>query len=188
MNVKEAIRVRRAYRSLAPVKISEETVHDLAEHAGLSPSCFNKQPWRFVFAYNKEVLTRLFDALSKGNAWAQAGSLVVAVFSEKESACLVNGREYFLFDTGLAAGFLMLRAAEMGLVAHPIAGFDEDRVKEILSIPRQMTVITLIIVGKKSQHIGPLLSEKQAAAEEQRPPRLDFAEFAYIDTYSREGQ
>jgi hypothetical protein len=46
-----------------------------------------------------------------------------------------------------------------------------------------MEVITLIIVGKHSEEISPVLSEKQITAEKERPPRLPFSEFAYRNRY-----
>ena len=148
MGVKQAIQIRRAYRSLEPVEITEELVRDLAQSAQLAPSCFNNQPWRFVFAYDPDVLKRLYGAVSKGNKWVEAGSMIIAVFSQKDLDCLIKGREYYLFDTGMATAFIILRATELGLVAHPIAGYKEDAVKEILGIPEEMTLITLLIVGK----------------------------------------
>jgi nitroreductase len=183
MDLHETIHNRRAYRSMKPAAISGDLVRDMAEHAGLAPSCFNNQPWRFVFVYSKEMLEKLFPALSKGNAWAQSASMIVAVISRKDLDCQVKGRDYFQFDTGMAAGFLMLRATEIGLVCHPIAGYDEQMVKEILAVPGDMTVITLLIVGKITGEISPLLSEKQAQSEKNRPPRLKFEDFAFIDTY-----
>jgi hypothetical protein len=68
-------------------------------------------------------------------------------------------------------------------VAHPIAGFDEPRVKEILSIPKEMTVITLVNFGKKREGMRPELSEKQIAAEKKRPERLPVEKFVYLNTY-----
>ena len=49
MNVKETIEKRRAYRSLDPVDITEGLIEDLARMARITPSCGNKQPWRFTF-------------------------------------------------------------------------------------------------------------------------------------------
>jgi len=184
MNVKEAIEKRRAYRSLKKTEITEEIVRDLAYHAGNAPSCFNKQPWCFVFVYSPEQLENMHAALSKNNEWAYNASLIVAVFSKKESDCIVQGREYYLFDTGMASAFLMLRATELGLVAHPIAGFSEEKVKEILGIPKEATVITLINVGVKDKNVNELLTEKQVELEPQRPKRLNFNEFAYINKYN----
>lgn len=183
MELKEVIEKRRAYRSLEPCKIDEELIKDLAEYASLAPSCYNNQPWRFVFVYKKEMLEKIFESLPKGNSWAKSASMIIAVFSKKELDCIPGNREYFLFDTGMATAFLILRATDLGLVAHPIAGYDEERVKEILRIPEDMTLITLIIVGKKSKEINPLLSEKQIGWEKKRPERLKFEEFCAIDIW-----
>ncbi|MHA1350229.1 MAG: nitroreductase family protein, partial [Promethearchaeota archaeon] len=78
---------------------------------------------------------------------------------------------------------IILRATELGLVAHPIAGFDETSAKEILGIPNAMRLITLIIVGKHSKEVNPVLSESMRLGEKQRPPRKAIDEFIYIDKY-----
>jgi len=183
MEVKEVIKKRRAYRSLNPAEINEDLIRDLAESASLSCSCFNKQPWNFVFVHDNNKLIEMRDALSKGNEWAHNASMIIAVFSKEELDCVVKERKYFLFDTGMAVGMMILRATELGLVAHPIAGFDEDRAKEILNIPEEMKLITLIIVGKHSNEIKSELSEQQAKIEKERPPRKLFEEFSWIDKF-----
>ncbi len=183
MELTDAIKKRRAYRSIEPIDITPESIHDLAEHAGLAPSCYNKQPWRFVFVYGREMLEHIFTALSQGNDWAKKAAMIVAVSSRKDLDCLVKNREYYLFDTGMATAFLMLRATELNLVCHPIAGYDEEKVKTILAVPDDFTVITLLIVGKKSDTISPLLSEKMAESETKRPPRLQFSDYCFVDKY-----
>jgi len=175
---------RRATRSLAPVEITQAMIKDLAESARLMPSCFNKQPWRFIFVYDKEQLTRLHPALNKGNEWAKKASLIVAVFTKKDLDCVIKDREYYLFDTGMATAALILRATEMGLVAHPIAGYDEDKVKEALNIPTEYQVITLINIGKQADEIDPILSDYQKLAEKERPARLPLENFVYLNKFS----
>jgi len=184
MELEEAIQKRRAYRSLDKTEITDELVSDLARTAGLAPSCFNNQPWRFVFVYEEGQLTKLKEALNKGNEWARDASMIIAVSSKKEHDCDIKGREYFLFDTGMASAFLILRATELGLVAHPIAGYDEAKAKEVLGIPEDMTVITLINVGKHSDLVKPVLSAWQIEQENQRPPRLPLEKFAFRNKYS----
>ncbi len=93
MKLMEIIENRRAYRSLQPVEITEEMVRDLATAASLSASCNNNQPWRFVFAYEKEALDKVKAAMSKGNAWTQAASLIIAVCSRRDMDCPNPGRE-----------------------------------------------------------------------------------------------
>jgi nitroreductase len=184
MDVKGAIETRRAYRSLEPAEITEDLINDLARCAQLAPSCFNNQPARFVFVYDPGVLDEVKAALSRGNQWAHAASMIIAVFSQKDADCIIKPRVYYLFDTGLAAALLILRATELGLVAHPIAGYKEGAAKEILGIPEDARLITLIIVGKKSDRISPELSDKQIEAEEARPERLPLEAIVFRNRYT----
>ena len=180
MDVKEAIESRRAWRSLVPVSIERDTIEELARCASLSASCYNKQPWRYDFVAGGNKLDEMRGALAKGNEWAHKASMIIAVHSKVEDDCLVAGREYYLFDTGMATALLILRAVELGLVAHPIAGFDEERVKETLGLGGEETVITLLIVGKQADGIDPGLTPWQKESEEQRPPRMPLEEFVRI--------
>jgi len=185
MEVHRAIEERRAYRSLCPVAITDDLIEDLARSARLAPSCFNNQPWRYVFVRDPRMLEKMHDALSSGNAWAKAASLIIAVFSKPEDDCIIRDRVYHQFDCGLGAGFLVLRATELGLVAHPIAGFSPKKTREILGIPDEYRVITLIIVGKHSGKISPVLSKEQVAWEKRRPRRKTLAEFAFVDRFDQ---
>jgi nitroreductase len=184
MDVNEAIKLRRAYRSLAPAEITEDLVNDLAHNAQLAPSCFNKQPWKYVFVYDPGMLKKMHAALSPGNEWVQAASLIVAVLGKKEDDCeMKDGRQYYGFDIGMATAFMILRATELGLVAHPIAGYSPDKVKEILTIPGDLEVITLVNVGKHSDKISPLLSEPMAKGEKDRPDRNPLEKFVYLNGF-----
>jgi nitroreductase len=183
MKLMEIIEKRHAYRSLGPAKIDEGLIRDLAAAASLSASCFNKQPWRYVFAFDPDVLKRLQTAMNKGNEWTQTASLVIAVCSRKDLDCVVKEREYYLFDTGMATAFLILRATEMGLVAHPIAGYDEVKAKEILGIPADMTLITLVNIGRHVMPPNALLNVKQAEGEKERPLRLPLSEIMRLNKF-----
>lgn len=188
MNVKKAIKERRAFRSLDLIKITDELIDDLAEKAQIAPSCANKQPWNFIFVREKEQLERLFNTLSNGNKWVEKASMIIAVFSKPENDCIIGERLYYLFDTGIATAFIILRATELGLVAHPIAGFNEDQAKKILEIPDDMRLITLIIVGKHSKTINPVLSEKMKLGEKQRPPRKELDKFVFRNIYDKNSE
>ena len=183
MLLQETINVRRAYRSLLPVQITDDIIETLCRSAQLAPSCFNNQPWRYIFVRERQKLEELFNVLSKGNQWAKKTSMIIAVFSEKNLDCLIKKRVYYLFGTGMSVGFLLLKATELGLVTHPIAGFDEDKAKSILKIPDNMRLITLIIVGKHNPEIDPELNEKQQRDEKERPARKELSEFVYLDEY-----
>jgi hypothetical protein len=92
-----------------------------------------------------------------------------------------------LFDTGLQTAFLILRATELGLVAHPVAGYSPKAVRGVLDIPDTMQVIiTLVNIGKHAETISPVLSEKQVRDETQRPERLPLEQVAFFNHWPGE--
>ena len=97
--------------------------------------------------------------------------MVIAVFSRAGEDCVVKERIYHQFDTGMAVAFLILRATELGLVAHPVAGYDEAAIKQTLGISENYQVITLVNVRKHSSTIHSYLTEGQAVREKERPTR-----------------
>lgn len=183
MEVVEAIRTRRAKRAFQEKRIEDDKVEALIEAARLSASCFNNQPWRLVFVRGEKALNAVKDAMSKGNEWTRRASLIIAVASREKDDCqLSDRRNYFLFDCGLAIGQLELRATEIGMIAHPIAGYDPLKVKTALGIPEEYIVITLVICG----HAGgeeSILSEKQKVWEKERPERRPPAQNIFLDRW-----
>ena len=161
--VNPLIAARRAWRALAEDPVPREALARLVEAAHLAPSCFNNQPWRFVVATGP-VLEKVKAALPGGNYWAQRAPAILALASHRDLDCkLSDNRDYFLFGCGMATGFLMVQATQMGLVAHPIAGYDPLAVKEALGIPADYVLITLIVVGKRGD--PSVLSDKHRELE-----------------------
>jgi nitroreductase len=132
-----------------------------------------------VFVHDPLVLEGLKPAFNKGNEWCQAASMVIAVCAEREDDCVIKGREYYLFDTGLQTAYLILRATELGLVAHPIAGYKPEIVRQVLGIPEAVQVVTLVLVGRRAESISPVLSAQQVERERTRPERLPLEQVAF---------
>ena len=186
MNFTELVSKRRAYRKLKPVEITSEILKELIEITKFAPSCNNKQPWRFVFIYDKEKLSELHESFFEDNKWVNNASLVIGVFSASDLDCKIEDREYYLFDTGIAVTYIMLRATEMGLVAHPTSYYDEKKAKKIMNIPDEMKLITIMAVGKRTDTININLSPNQEKAELERPKRLSLQYFNYLNNFVEE--
>jgi nitroreductase len=182
MEFLEIIKRRRSLRSFAPVELSDATIRELAAAASRAPSCSNKQPWRFVFARSKAALAGLVGVLAPSNAtWAKQASMIVAVWSHADLDCRTpDGRDYHQFDTGMATALLLLAATERALVTHPVAGFDAQAARDVLALPAQAQVITLIMVGGRAPEIFPELKDWQIKAETEPSTRIAFDEFATI--------
>ena len=148
-SINEHIDARRAKRALSTEPVSQQQVELLIRAAHLAPSCFNSQPWRLVVIDDPQILQAVKETMPKGNYWTAPAPVIIAVASQRDLDCtLSDNRDYFLFGCGMAVGTLMIQATQMDLVAHPIAGYNPVKVKEILGIPEDYTLITLVVVGR----------------------------------------
>jgi nitroreductase len=155
---------------------------ELVEAMRLSPSCNNNQPWRVVVCEGG-ALEGLRASLSRGNAWARRAPLAFAVCARPEDDCrLSDRRDYFLFGCGLAVGQMLLRATELGLVAHPIAGYDPQAAKKALAVPEDHVLIALVMIARPGADAS-LLSEKQLMAERERPARMPRGQNFFMGTW-----
>ena len=148
----------------------------LVEAMRLSASCNNNQPWRVVICRTADALAKARMALSRGNVWASRAPLIMVISARVEDDCHISDRrDYFLFGCGLAVGQMLLRATEMGIVAHPIGGFDPLVLKREFGIPEEYVAITMVIIGYWDGDMS-LMSDKQKASEPDRPERKPVGE------------
>jgi len=170
--INPVVAARRARRALSEEPVSREEIETIIEAAHLAPSCFNNQPWRFVAVDDVKTLAAVKAEMPKGNYWTEPTPAIIAVASKPDLDCqLSGGRDYFLFGCGMAVSNLMVQATQMGLIAHPIAGYKPIEVKELLGIPDDHVLITLVVIGRPGD--ADTLSEKHREAElgarERRP-------------------
>jgi len=140
---------RQSKRAFLDRTIPDEVLDHIYEKTRWSPSCNNNQPWRFVFVFDPSQRTRFMTALSKGNQWAAAAPVLIAVCArEKDDYTREDDPvAYYQFDCGLAVMSLLLAAVDEGLMAHPMAGYDAGKLHEILEIPAEYHVLCVIALG-----------------------------------------
>ena len=139
---------RRSRRAFSDRDVEREKIERMIEAARWSPSCANRQPWRFVIVERDDpARPALDDALDAGNAWAKRAPVLVVAGARKADAAVVERREYFLLDTGMATMSLLYRGVDQGLLVHPMAGWKEGPLKAALSLPDDFLPAVVIAVG-----------------------------------------
>src|SRR5579859_8094818 len=119
--VAELIRRRWSPRTYANRDVAPEDLKLLFEAAHWSASCFNEQPWRFVVATKTDpanyakVLACLVD---KNQLWAKSAPVLMITAGKKTFSHNGSPDRYGLHDAGMALGYLMLQATELGLYAN----------------------------------------------------------------------
>lgn len=132
--------------------IAEEDINTLFEAARWSPSCFNEQPWRFVYAHKPSDLEKFRAILKESNqVWANHAPLLVIAFSSKLFAHNGMPNRWADFDSGAAWMALTLQANSLGLQTHGIGGFDASKACDVTGVdPAQYNAICMIAIGKRA--------------------------------------
>jgi nitroreductase len=148
--VHDVIKRRWSPRAFSEQRIDAATLCSLFEAARWAPSSSNEQPWRFVVATKDDqtAYDRLLACLVEGNRkWAyRAPVLILSVASMNFEDDAKPNRHAF-HDTGLATENLLLQATALGLVAHPMAGFDIEKARADYKIPPGYEPVAMIAVG-----------------------------------------
>lgn len=174
-SLQDVLRARRAVRSYAPRPVDHATLRALLDAAVLAPSAMNRQPWRFAIVQNRAQLARYSDvakelALSRMHADEKASHYAeelrnpaFCIFYDA-GALVVIGVEkpdpWADADCWLAAGNLMLAAADLGLGSCPIGfampALNTPTIKAEIGLPAPGAAIAAVIVGHPRGATAPI--------------------------------
>ncbi len=166
------LRSLRAVREFRPDPIPQRVVDDILQVGRWSGSAVNRQPWEFVIIRDREMLEAL--AAVQGSAGHLAGAPlgIVLVMAGKN----VTQETY---DEGRLSERMMLAAAAHG-VGSSIGWFRSgggDQVKDLLGIPAERTVRTVLSFGYPDE-------AARAARPKRDQPRKPLAELVHEERYA----
>lgn len=138
MDVYEAIRSRVAVREFKLDPVDDDAVKKILLAARWAPSQRNRQPWRFVVVRERASLRGIGELASSGAFIADA-PLAIAVAME--------GARLPQFDAARAIENMILTAWSLGVGTVYVQGIDRDAVKELLGIPEDFDLITVMPFG-----------------------------------------
>ena len=145
----DQFRLRWSPRAMSGQALSMAEIQMLCEAGRWAPSCFNSQPWRFIYALpDTPQWQPLMDLLMDVNQlWAaKAGALVALVarthFESNDAPAATHS-----FDAGSAWMSMALQAQHMGLVAHAMWGFHHDQASAVLNLNDRFATQALIAFG-----------------------------------------
>ncbi len=165
-------------RSFLPDALPEDQVRGLFEAARWAPSCFNEQPWRYVWGTEPPDRERILELLVEGNrVWASRAPLLGIVFARKLFSQNDKPNRWAPFDAGAASLALALQAHDYGLNAHFMGGFDEEASYEALGVPRaDYVAMAAFAVGRRG---SPEALSPELAQREQQSGRKPLAQIAF---------
>jgi len=161
MTVQEAILARRSIRKYSNRPVEPEKLKTVLEAARLAPSAKNEQNWLFIVVQDKEKLADLAEAAYGQKFVAEApAAIIVCATSRRFMAC---GQPTDTMDCSIAMSFILLQAQELGLGTCWLGRFDADKVKKLLNIPEEISVIAMTPLGYPAE--SPAARPRKAAEE-----------------------
>lgn len=95
---------------------------------------------------NQETRNKLIEAANGQKFVGQAPITIVACSTESERV-MPCGQYAYTVDLSIAVSFMILEATELGLGTCWLGAYDEDKVKDILSIPKDIRVPAIFTLG-----------------------------------------
>jgi nitroreductase len=140
-------------RSFVDEPIRDEHAHSLFEAARWAPSCYNDQPWLFVYATSEEGRARFLSTLSEGNQrWARNAPLLAYVTARRRFRHNQKENRHAAFDAGAAWVSVAFQARKLGLYAHGMAGFRKEEAYELLGLDEEeYDILAAIAVGRRGR-------------------------------------
>lgn len=137
-------------RAFSEQPVGPDMLLTLLDAARWAPSSSNEQPWRFVVATKEEPADydRLLACLLEGNRkWAYRAPVLILSVARMDFEDDSRPNRHAFHDVGLATENLLLQVSALGLVAHPMAGFDIEKARADLRIPSGYEPVAMIAVG-----------------------------------------
>ena len=181
METLEVINKRASLKTrLSTRDVEQDKIIKIVDAARLAPSARNVQPWRFIVVKGKEAVENLVrSAFMEVNVMVREAPVIIVVCANPSDDFVIDGKEYYLFDVALAVENMLLAATDLGLVTHPMAGVNEDKLKRVLGIPSEVRFVIATPLAYPSGD-----SYEEAAQERLRQRiRKDLKELVYANTW-----
>ncbi len=162
------VKTRRSIRRYRAEPVPRETLLSVLEAARWAPSAVNGQPWHFLVVNDPQRRRELADRarLLGLVRWKHIASapVVVAILGDP------RGNRFVTVDCSLAGMNLLLAAHVLGLGACWIGGFEADKIRGLLGVPRDRDIVGLVTLGWPDETPAP-------------PPRLPLERLVSWEVY-----
>ncbi len=138
MDTFTCIRTRREIRDYLDEPIPDESLQQILEAGRLAPSSKNSQPWHFIVIRDQTTLKKISELTPTGAHIARA-PLAIAILMDAAKLPEIDGAR--------AVQNMVLAAWDMGIGSCWVTNFYEDGVKDLLSAPQMMKLVTVMPFG-----------------------------------------
>ena len=158
----DLIKNRRSMRKFTGEEVNQEEVVTLLKAALMSPASKRSNCWQFIAVDDKETLEKLSHCKEMGAAFLAEAALAIVVMADPLAS------DVWIEDAAIASIMIQLQAEDLGLGScwvqvrerFTATGMPSgEYVHEVLDIPLQLQVVSIIAVGHKGMERKPFNEE-----------------------------
>ena len=158
----DLIKNRRSMRKFTNQELTQDEVVALMKAALMSPSSKRSNCWQFVVVDEKETLERLSNCKEQSASFIKDAALAVVVMADPLAS------DVWIEDASIASIMIQLQAEDLGLGSCWIQvrerftadGIPSNEfVHDVLDIPIQLQVLSIIAIGHKGMERKPFNEE-----------------------------
>ena len=146
----DIMKKRFSVRRFKDKEVEQEKIDKLIEAARIAPSAKNVQPWHFVIIKDKEKREKLTN-ICKGQKFVSQAPISIAVCANHRDYTMTSGENASSVDATIAAEHIALEAVELGLGTCWLGAFYADQLAELIELPDDYKVVTLLPIGYPDQ-------------------------------------
>ena len=186
-NFSELLKVRRSMRKFTDEELTQEEVVTLMKAALMSPTSKRTNAWQFIMVDDKELLEKLSHCKAQASQFIADAPLAIVVtdqpllqlptvhqqfIADAPLAIVVTAdplvSDVWIEDASIASIIIQLQAEDMGLGScwvqvrerFTASGMPSDEyVREVLDIPLQLQVLSVVAIGHKGMERKPFSEE-----------------------------
>ena len=162
MEFQTLIETRRTVRKYSPdTNVTKEQIQELVKAAQEAPSWKNTETGRYYCVFSEDMKLKLRQeclGYANNDVKTEHAALIVTTFVHNRAGFQKDGTPdneigngWGCYDLGLQNENLILKAAELGLSTLIMGLRDADKIRELLSIPEEETIVAVIAVGKADE-------------------------------------
>lgn len=162
-NFHELLKNRRSIRKYTEELLPSDDVKLILQAGLMSPSSKRSNGWEFVVVEDKDMLKQLSQCKDFGAKLIAGAALAIIVLADPLKS------DVWIEDASIASILMQLQAEDLGLGSCWVQirerfGSDDkpadEYIRELLDIPLQMQVLSVIAIGKKDEVRKPFDEEK----------------------------
>lgn len=146
MEVMEAIKKRCSIRDYEDRAVPEGKLLKVLEAARLAPSASNRQRWKFIVVRDTERRQELARAAG-GQKHVASAPVVIAAVATMPEYVMRCGVPAYAVDLAIAVDHMTLAAVDEGLGTCWIGAFSQEQARDILGVPEDYRIVTLLPLG-----------------------------------------